>query len=136
MSHLTAPMPSGHHAYKSHLYDLPRPVHPLTPPDTDFETLSQQVAPAQNMAGLETDPFPPQHQHHPSMADSPFAGLHRKRPSVSYVNSGIRDSRERVVQRGIKWLVVVLPPVSFAREHGHVRIRAASPRQEGTCGIK
>ncbi|KAL1946795.1 hypothetical protein VTO73DRAFT_14899 [Trametes versicolor] len=120
MSHLTAPMPSGHHAYKSHLYDLPRPVHPLTPPDTDFETLSQQVAPAQNMAGLETDPFPPQHQHHPSMADSPFSGLHRKRPSVSYVNSGIRDSRERVVQRGIKWLVVVLPPVSFAREHGHL----------------
>ncbi|KAH9899864.1 hypothetical protein C8Q73DRAFT_337664 [Cubamyces lactineus] len=118
MSHLTAPMPSGHPPPKPYLYDFPRPAHPLTPPDTDYETLSHQAQPAQNMAGLETEPFlPPQP---PSVIDSPFATLHRKRSSVTYVNSGIRESRERVVQRGIKWLVVVLPPVSFTREHGHL----------------
>ncbi|KAI0638192.1 hypothetical protein C8Q77DRAFT_416014 [Trametes polyzona] len=118
MSHLTAPMPTGQQPHKSYLFDFPRPAHPLTPPDTDYEALSHQAPPAQNMAGLETEPFPPQQP--PSVIDSPFATLHRKRSSVTYVNSGIRDSRERVVQRGIKWLVVVLPPVSFTREHGHL----------------
>ena len=107
------------------LFDLPRPAHPLTPPDTDYETLSHQAPvhqPAQNFPGLEVDPL---HPHYPSsMADSPFASpyntLHRKRPSVTYVNSGIREARERVVQRGLKWLVVVIPPVSFSKEHGHL----------------
>ncbi|KAH9853467.1 hypothetical protein C2E23DRAFT_884648 [Lenzites betulinus] len=119
MSHLTAPMPSGHQTHKPYLFDFPRPAHPLTPPDTDYETPSHHAAPAQNAIGLETDPFPPP-PHPPSMTDSPFATLHRKKSSVTYVNSGIRDARERVVQRGIKWLVVVLPPVSFTREHGHL----------------
>ncbi|KAI0832426.1 hypothetical protein BC628DRAFT_1346585 [Trametes gibbosa] len=118
MSHLTAPMPSGHQTHKPYRFDFPRPAHPLTPPDTDYETPSHHAPPAQNAIGLETEPFA--HQHHPSMTDSSFAPLHKKRPSVTYVNSGIRDSRERVVQRGIKWLVVVLPPVSFTREHGHL----------------
>ncbi|CDO75590.1 hypothetical protein BN946_scf184858.g30 [Trametes cinnabarina] len=54
------------------------------------------------------------------MTDSPYSTLHRKRPSVTYLNSGLRESRERTVQRGLKWLVVVLPPVSFTREHGHL----------------
>ncbi|KAI0375643.1 hypothetical protein BV20DRAFT_1117191 [Pilatotrama ljubarskyi] len=118
MSHLTAPMPTGHRVPKSYLFDFPRPAHPLTPPDTDYETQSHQAAPLQAMAGLETEPFPPQQL--PSVTDSPYASLHRKRSSVTYVNSGLRESRERVVQRGLRWLVVVLPPVSFTREHGHL----------------
>ncbi|KAI0352953.1 hypothetical protein OH77DRAFT_1428075 [Trametes cingulata] len=111
-------MPTGHRAPKSYLFDFPRPVHPLTPPDTDYETQSHQAANPQAMAGLETEPLPS--QQHPSMTDSPYASLHRKRSSVTYVNSGLRESRERVVQRGLRWLVVVLPPVSFTREHGHL----------------
>lgn len=131
MSHLTAPMPPnlGHHhrdAHKPTLFDLPRPAHPLTPPDTDYETLSHQAqAPllAQNSIGLETEPLHPR-DFAPSMNDSPYptpySTLHRKRPSVSYVHSGIREARERVVQRGLKWLVVVIPPISFSKEHGHL----------------
>ncbi|EJF61240.1 hypothetical protein DICSQDRAFT_86763 [Dichomitus squalens LYAD-421 SS1] len=121
MSHLTAPMPhQGPQAPKPYLYDLPRPAHPLTPPDTDYETPSNQVPPAPNMTGLEMDPLP----HMPSGLDSPYASpygsLHRKKPSVTYVHSGLREARERVVQRGLRWLVVVVPPASFAREHGHL----------------
>ncbi|KAI0750809.1 hypothetical protein C8Q80DRAFT_1154002 [Daedaleopsis nitida] len=125
MSHLTAPMPpqAGHHLpQKPYLFDFPRPAHPLTPPDTDYETLSHQAPPAQNAIGLEADPLPP--QVHPSTLDSPYATpygtLHRKRSSVTYVNSGIREARDRVVHRGLKWLVVVVPPVSMTREHGHL----------------
>ncbi|KAI0677627.1 hypothetical protein C8Q78DRAFT_1003590 [Trametes maxima] len=119
MSHLTAPMPTGHRISKPHnVLDFPRPAHPLTPPDTDYETLSHQALPVQNLAGLETEPLPP-HQSS-SVTDSPFSTLHRKRPSVTYVNSTLRESRERVIHRGLKWLVVVVPPVSFTREHGHL----------------
>lgn len=35
-----------------------------------------------------------------------------------YINSGTRETRDRVVNRGLKWLVVVFPPASFSREHG------------------
>lgn len=140
MSHLTAPMPpqAGHHLpQKPYLFDLPRPAHPLTPPDTDYETL-QQALPAQNTTGLETEPLLP--QMHPSMLDSPYASpyatLHRKRPSVSYVNSSIREARERVVQRGLKWLVVVIPPVSFTREHGHLgHTLSSGPSRRLSSGI-
>ncbi|KAI0771633.1 hypothetical protein BD413DRAFT_550056 [Trametes elegans] len=119
MSHLTAPMPSGHRAQRSYLVDFPRPAHPLTPPDTDYEALAQQAPPpAQTMAGLETESFPPQQP--PSTLDSPFASHHRKRPSFTYLNTGPREARDRVVQRGLRWLVVVIPPLSFAREHGHL----------------
>ena len=122
MSHLTAPMPhQGHQAPKPYLYDLPRPSHPLTPPDTDYETPSNQAPPAPNMTGLELDPLPP---HMPSTLDSPYASpygsLHRKKSSVTYVHSGLREARERVVQRGLRWLVVVVPPASFTGEHGHL----------------
>ena len=124
MSHLTAPMPSqtGHQAQKPkpYLHDIPRPAHPLTPPDTDYETHPSQ-APAPNTSGLETEPLPPQL---PPILDSPHASpygtLHRKKPSVTYVHSSLREARERVVQRGLKWLVVVVPPASFATEHGHL----------------
>lgn len=140
MSHLTAPMPpqAGHHLpQKPYLFDLPRPAHPLTPPDTDYETLHQAL-PAQNTTGLETEPLLP--QMHPSMLDSPYASpyatLHRKRPSVSYVNSSIREARERVVQRGLKWLVVVIPPVSFTREHGHLgHTLSSGPSRRLSSGI-
>ena len=128
MSHLTAPMPPNlghrhHNAHKPVLFDLPRPAHPLTPPDTDYETLSHQAPlPVQNSTGPEPEPLHPQFPS--SMTDSPFASpyntLHRKRPSVTYVHSGIREARDRVVQRSLKWLVVVLPPVSLSKEHGHL----------------
>ncbi len=114
------PQAGSHHHPKPYLFDLPRPVHPLTPPDTDYETPSNQALPTQNLNGLEAELLPP----HLSTLDSPYATpystLHRKKPSVTYVNSGLRESRERVVQRGLKWLVVVIPPVSFSREHGHL----------------
>ncbi|KAI9063240.1 hypothetical protein FKP32DRAFT_1572561 [Trametes sanguinea] len=134
MSHLTAPMPTGHNAPKPYVFDLPRPAHPLTPPDTEYETLSHQAQPAQNMAGLESEPFlPPQA---PSVLDSPYSTLHRKRPSVTYLNSGLRESRERTVQRGLKWLVVVLPPVSFTREHGHLgHTLSSGPTRRLSSGI-
>ncbi|KAI0719549.1 hypothetical protein C8T65DRAFT_635732 [Cerioporus squamosus] len=140
MSHLTAPMPpqAGHHLpQKPYLFDLPRPAHPLTPPDTDYE-MPHQTLPAQNITGLETEPLPPHMP--PSMLDSPYASpyatLHRKRPSVTYVNSSVREARERVVQRGLKWLVVVIPPISFTREHGHLgHTLSSGPSRRLSSGI-
>ncbi|TFY53012.1 hypothetical protein EVJ58_g9687, partial [Rhodofomes roseus] len=113
MSHLL------HNPYnKPSPFDLPRAVHPLTPPDTDSEFLGApfRSAPIHGTDALDADPIAPQ-----ASANETSTPFFRRQPSVSYINSGPRDFRERGPQRSmIKWLVVVIPPTSFSTEHGHL----------------
>ncbi|KZT74394.1 hypothetical protein DAEQUDRAFT_720557 [Daedalea quercina L-15889] len=113
MSHLL------HNPYnKPSPFDLPRAVQPLTPPDTDSEFVGQpfRSAPVNGTDPLDSDPIGPQVSA--AETSTPFF---RRQPSVSYIHSGPRDFRERGPQRSlIKWLVVVIPPTSFSREHGHL----------------
>ncbi|OBZ70206.1 hypothetical protein A0H81_10035, partial [Grifola frondosa] len=116
MSHLTA-----NNVHKSYLFELPRSFQPMTPPETDYETPTQpfrQPLRVQTATPAELEPISAQVPAS-SLNETPLP-YHRRKPSLTYINSGIRESRERVVHRGIKWLVVVIPPVSFAREHGHL----------------
>ncbi|KAH9943434.1 uncharacterized protein BXZ73DRAFT_40769 [Epithele typhae] len=134
------PPASGHHQ-KPVLFDLPRPAHPLTPPDTDYETLSHQaIPPALNSTGLELDPsqaqLPPTMMESTSPFASPYASFHRKKPSVTYVSSGLREARERTVQPRLRWLVVVLPPASITKEHGHLgHTLSSGPQRRLSSGL-
>ena len=100
-------------------FDLPRAAQPLTPPDTDSEFLGHpfRSAPVPGTDALDSDPILPQ-----ASAVETSTPYYRRQPSVSYIHSGLRDyGRERTAQRSlIKWLVVVIPPDSFTREHGHL----------------
>ena len=113
MSHLL------HNPYnKPSPFDLPRAVQPLTPPDTDSEFVGQpfRSAPVNGTDALDSDPLAPQ-----ASAVETSTPFFRRQPSVAYIHSGPRDFRERSLQRSsIKWLVVVVPPASFSREHGHL----------------
>lgn len=95
-------------------FEFPRPGPLLTPPDTESEYQGQLPArsrPAPMGLGIELDP-PPSHRS-ASLTEVPIS---RK---LQYIHSGPREARERVVQRSVRWLVVVTPPMSFADEHGH-----------------
>ena len=110
MSHLTA------NPFQKH-YEFPRSAPLLTPPDTEPEYSTQLPAPGPSAGlGIELDPGLP-------LRSSPTPDLQgslRKISSLPYINSGPREARERVIQRGLRWLVVVVPPKSFAHEHGHL----------------
>lgn len=44
----------------------------------------------------------------------------RRVSSLAYHSSGLRESRERSVQRNYKSFVVIIPPPSFLQEHGQL----------------
>ncbi|GBE87339.1 hypothetical protein SCP_1100140 [Sparassis crispa] len=111
MSHLL--YNTGHRPYT---FELPGAIQPLTPPETDNDYTGQAQTPLPRSA---TDYETHTPQPFPTSAET-STPLGRRGPSVTYVHSGPRESRERVVQRGPKWLVVVIPPPSFTREHGQL----------------
>lgn len=116
MSHLTA------NPFQKH-FEFPRPG-PLTPPDTESEEHIQGLqpppppAPAPLALGIEIEGLPhSSHRSIPSVATE--IPPTRKLSSLQYIHSGPREARERVIQRGIRWLVIVVPPLSVVTEHGH-----------------
>lgn len=97
--------------------DLPRLGHPLTPPETDFNYVAHHVSKSAPIAlGGDLEPQP-SFSNTETEVQTPQP---RKISSLTYLNSGLKESRERVVQRSLKWLIVVLPPSSFTSEHGHL----------------
>ncbi|KZT05511.1 uncharacterized protein LAESUDRAFT_813330 [Laetiporus sulphureus 93-53] len=101
---------------RPYLFDLPRAAHPLSPPETDDNVTQPSLsAPVPSFSqALEVEPS----SSHVSVTEMP-ASSYRKPSSVTYVNTGFREARERGPQRSlIKWLVVVIPPASFSRDHG------------------
>ncbi|KAF7789376.1 hypothetical protein EIP86_000320 [Pleurotus ostreatoroseus] len=117
MSHLTANPFSKH-------FEFPRPGPLLTPPDTESEYANPALhpppapTPAPLALGIDLgDPLPvSSHRSVPSAAtEVPL----RKGPNLPYIHSGPREARERVVQRGVRWLVVVIPPTSVVTDRAH-----------------
>lgn len=97
--------------------EFPRPVHPLSPPDTDPDshearpsTLGREAKQSVHIAEKEPSVAS---QH---MLEGPSARFRR----VAYQTApSVRESsRERSTSRS-KWLVTVIPPASVVREHGH-----------------
>jgi hypothetical protein len=116
MSHLTA---SPFH--KPSFHEFPRPVHPLSPPDTD----SELGAPLQHTSMSESNPvvfgveFDQTTSQLPAQAEPPAARFKRV-STLAYHNSGLREPRERSNHRGSKPLVVIIPPAYFSQEHGQL----------------
>ncbi|GJE84845.1 hypothetical protein PsYK624_009210 [Phanerochaete sordida] len=117
MSHLTA------NPFQKH-YEFPRPGPLLTPPETEPEFPSQSLPsglpsssqPMPNGLGIELDPSSTPRGRSSPVPDLPL----RKVSSLQYINTGPREARERTEKRGMRWLVVVVPPASFGQEHGHL----------------
>ncbi|KAJ7904550.1 hypothetical protein B0H14DRAFT_3421317 [Mycena olivaceomarginata] len=56
--------------------------------------------------------------------------------SIVYTNSGLRESRERTVQRSSRSFVVVLPPPSLPHDHGHLgHTLSTGPRHRLSQGL-
>lgn len=106
MSHLTTSL-----FRKPSPLEVPRNTQIPTPPDTDvnfFDSVSAQVSTTQ-APPVEYESIPPQ------------PPLPRRVSTLSYHNTGIRESRERTAPRPqSKWLVVVTPPAAITQEHGQL----------------
>lgn len=110
---------------KPSFFDPFRPAHihhPFTAPESDFDYAQSHPQALRSVHpgprnGVDLEPAL-SHLAGPAgePSNSPYG--HRRGPSVSYIHSGIRESRERVIQRSVKWLVMVSPPASFSQEHG------------------
>ena len=95
-------------------FEFPRAGPLLTPPDTDSEYQGQShKRPSPAPAALPIDLDPSLSHRSASLTEVPIS---RK---LQYFHTGPREARERVVQRSVRWLVVVTPPLSFTHEHGH-----------------
>ena len=118
MSHLTS---SPFH--KPSPYDLPRPSQLPTPPDTEPEfagfTHPQGMAPP---ATAEADPLSLQ----TNLAHDAHVSRMRRVSTLSYRNTGLRDTRERSSSGQTKWLIVVVPPPSLSKAHGNLGHTLAS----------
>uniref|UniRef100_D8PQ29 Uncharacterized protein n=1 Tax=Schizophyllum commune (strain H4-8 / FGSC 9210) TaxID=578458 RepID=D8PQ29_SCHCM len=104
-----------------------------SPPDTEPvpPNLSMSTANASVAVGLDTLRFPEPEPH--AYAEPPRP---RKGPTLSYYNSGIREARERTVQRSMKSFIVVLPPPSLIDEHGPLgHTLSTGPRHRLRDGI-
>lgn len=108
-SHPYHTMPTIHSSRNNH------PL-PLSPPETDQESLPVQLPPGSLVAGAELEQL-----GHPALSfpeRSKFQS--RKTSSLSYQNSGARDNRDRTPSRASKSLIVVLPPPDFPVDHGQL----------------
>jgi hypothetical protein len=129
MSHLTTSVlnrPSAYHHNSS--FEFPRPVHPLSPPETEDDMpfgggnqarphaapLQMQMPQPPSGLGLEFD----SPSHAPIAPHETPATRFRK---ISYVQaSGHREGRERQAAPKSRWLVVVMPPPAFSKQHGQL----------------
>jgi hypothetical protein len=133
MSRLTA---SPFH--KPSPFEFPRPVHPISPPDTESDLgapLQPTSVSTSNpvMFGVEFEQTASQLPAH--AAESPAARFKRV-STLAYHNSGLREPRERLAHKTSKSLVVIIPPESFSREHGQLgHTLTSGPRNRLSHGI-
>ncbi|THV08516.1 hypothetical protein K435DRAFT_771998 [Dendrothele bispora CBS 962.96] len=103
------------------------PQVPLSPPETNSEHIppsnfSASISVAGGIDGLphvEPDVHRSQSQSQSQSSESPAARF-RRVSSLAYHSSGLRESRERAVQKNYRYFVVVIPPPSFVQDHGQL----------------
>ncbi|KAJ7047337.1 hypothetical protein C8F04DRAFT_3182 [Mycena alexandri] len=122
------------------------PFHKPSPFEFPQRSNSAETVPAAN-AQLPTpattsiiggqDPHAAEYFDTPSasVAD-PASRFRRAASSIVYHNSGLRESRERTVQRSSRSFVVVLPPPSLPQDHGHLgHTLSSGPRHRLSQGL-
>lgn len=116
-------------------FEFPR--IPFSPPETQADTnaLTQMPSSLSVVGGaghIELEAI----SGLPSTTDSPGGSKFRRGPSIAYHHSGLRESREKTVQRSSKSFIVVIPPVSFTQERGQLgHTLASGPAHRLTQGI-
>ncbi|KAG1755657.1 hypothetical protein EDB19DRAFT_1956059 [Suillus lakei] len=105
---------------------------PLSPPETEQESLPAQLPPASLVAGAELEQLA-----HSALGFPERSKFQSRRTStLSYQNSGVRDNRDRTPSRGSKSLIVVLPPPDFPVDHGQLgNVLSMGPRHRLSQGI-
>ncbi|KAJ3739372.1 hypothetical protein DFH05DRAFT_1426951 [Lentinula detonsa] len=115
MSRLTASL-----FHKPSPFEFPRA--PLSPPETMSDHLGSahpttiSVVGAMPVESSHVDAEPAFHSPSPE----PAAARFRRVSSLAYHSSGLRENRERAVQRSSKFFVVVIPPPALLQEHGQL----------------
>jgi hypothetical protein len=121
--------------HKPSPFESPRP--PPSPPETNVDPIGPAhiTTPMAVEAELNSDhAYPPML---PPASSLETAGARFRRVStLTYHNSGLRESRERTVQRGSKSFIVVIPPPALLQEHGQLgHTLSLGPRHRLSEGI-
>ncbi|KAG2056392.1 hypothetical protein BDR06DRAFT_1006101 [Suillus hirtellus] len=119
-------MPTIHSSQNNH------PL-PLSPPETDQESLPVQLPHASLVAGAELEQL-----GHSALSFPERSRFQSRRTStLPYQNSGgVRENRDRTPSRASKSLIVVLPPTDFPMEHGQLsNMLSMGPRHRLSQGI-
>ncbi|KAF9259546.1 hypothetical protein L218DRAFT_963585 [Marasmius fiardii PR-910] len=115
MSRLTA---SPFH--KPSPFEFPRTL-PVSPPETNSDSAGPSAptheATVSVAGGIEA--LHSESDFHHNGADSLGSRL-RRGPSLHYQSSGIREAKERIVQRSLKSFIIVVPPSILLQEHGQL----------------
>ncbi|KAF7292453.1 hypothetical protein HMN09_01229400 [Mycena chlorophos] len=128
MSHLTA---SPFH--KPSPFQFPQRTNPMDgSPQLPTPASMSTVGGAQDAQGQTQEYFDT-----PSVApEGPASRFRRAASSIVYHNSGLRESRERTVQRSSRSFIVVLPPPSLPQDHGHLgHTLSSGPRNRLSQGL-
>lgn len=105
---------------------------PPSPPETDQESFHAQVPAAYLVARAELD----QLAHSTSTLPERSKIQYRKTSTLPFQNSGLRDNRDRIISRGSRNLIVVLPPSDFPLDHGQLdNVLSMGPRHRLPQGI-
>lgn len=110
--------------------------HPLSPPDTNADAMGPsrffQPSSISVAGGLDISPG---EADAPSMQSPESAGV-RIRRALGYHNSGLRESRDRTVQRSSRTFVVVIPPPALLQDHGQLgHTLSSGPRHRLQHGL-
>ncbi|KAJ4478143.1 hypothetical protein J3R30DRAFT_3332969 [Lentinula aciculospora] len=107
--------------HKPSPFQFPNRV-PLSPPETMSDHAGSALLTTISVVGAM--PVEPPHvdvepvYHSPSTETA--AARFRRVSSLAYHSSGLRENRERAVQRSSKFFVVVIPPSTLIQEHGQL----------------
>jgi hypothetical protein len=101
--------------------EMARTIQPLSPPETDDDSLAHLHGTVGEAEHADS-----------SAADKP-ASRFRK---IVYQQSGIKESRDRTIQRSSKFFIVVLPPPMIWQDHGHLgHTLSSGPQHRLSAGI-
>ncbi|KAG2088481.1 uncharacterized protein F5147DRAFT_539636, partial [Suillus discolor] len=125
-SHPYHTMPTIHSSQNNH-------PPPLSPPETDQESLPVQLPQASLVAGAELEQL-----GHSALSFPERSRFQSRRTStLPYQNSGgVRENRDRTPSRASKSLIVVLPPSDFPMDRGQLgNMLSMGPRHRLSQGI-
>lgn len=127
--------------YKPSLYDFPKPTHPLSPPDTEVESLPPmnlvsrepsstdlsmssytKVDPNDSYTGLPVD------------ASTPTSRF-RRPSSLAYVHSGPSRDVRQAPRSATRYLIVVVPPPAVSREYTSATFLSHTSRSLESSGV-